>query len=164
MALELLLRPVTDQDRAFLRTLYGSTRTTELAQTGWTPENKKQFLDMQFKAQSMHYEKYFPAGVQQILLVNSVPAGRLYLNESPEEILIVDIVLLPEYRNLGIGSDLLGDIMTSARHTRKTVHIHVEFFNPAIQLYRRLGFREVEDQGVYKLMRFLPQKGVIPDG
>ena len=31
----------------------------------------------------------------------------------------------------------------------KPLRIHVERFNPALRLCERLGFREVEDRGVY---------------
>ncbi len=31
--------------------------------------------------------------------------------------------------------------------------IHVERYNPAMRLYRRLGFATVEDNGIYDLMR-----------
>jgi hypothetical protein len=34
------------------------------------------------------------------------------------------------------------------------VSIHVEKFNPAMRLYRRLGFLTEEDKGVYDLMRW----------
>ena len=34
----------------------------------------------------------------------------------------------------------------------KPVSIHVERFNPELRLYARLGFRQVEDKGVYLLM------------
>jgi hypothetical protein len=35
------------------------------------------------------------------------------------------------------------------------VTIHVEKNNPAMRLYRRLGFTAVEDKGVYDLMRWV---------
>jgi ribosomal protein S18 acetylase RimI-like enzyme len=34
------------------------------------------------------------------------------------------------------------------------VRLHVEFNNPAMKLYRRLGFETIEDQGVYHLMEW----------
>jgi len=36
----------------------------------------------------------------------------------------------------------------------KALGIHVEKFNPAMKLYERLGFKPVEDQGIYLLMQF----------
>jgi len=38
----------------------------------------------------------------------------------------------------------------------KPVTIHVESFNPALSLYRRLGFEHVDTNGVYYLMRWTP--------
>jgi len=34
------------------------------------------------------------------------------------------------------------------------VTIHVEAVNPAIRLYQRLGFKQIEDKGVYLLMEW----------
>ena len=37
------------------------------------------------------------------------------------------------------------------------VRIHVEKFNPALRLYRRLGFTEIEDKGIYLFMEWQPE-------
>jgi ribosomal protein S18 acetylase RimI-like enzyme len=47
-------------------------------------------------------------------------------------------------------------VLAEAELAGKPVRIHVEQFNPAQRLYRRLGFRPVEDQGVYSLMEWVP--------
>jgi ribosomal protein S18 acetylase RimI-like enzyme len=44
--------------------------------------------------------------------------------------------------------------MDEAAAAGKAVTIHVEKNNPAMRLYRRLGFRTEEDKGVYDLMRW----------
>jgi ribosomal protein S18 acetylase RimI-like enzyme len=62
--------------------------------------------------------------------------------------------LLPEYRGKGLGAALLRDLMDEAAAAGKAVSIHVEKFNPAMRLYRRLGFATAEDKGVYDLMRW----------
>ena len=40
---------------------------------------------------------------------------------------------------------------------RPTLSIHVESFSPALRLYERLGFRLVEDKGMYRLMVLSPE-------
>jgi GNAT superfamily N-acetyltransferase len=80
------------------------------------------------------------------------PIGRLYLFEDKHEFLIVDITIAPEARGEGIGAAILEDIASLAAPTGKRVSIHVEKNNPARRLYLRVGFRMVEDQGVYDLM------------
>jgi hypothetical protein len=53
---------------------------------------------------------------------------------------IVDIALLPQYCNRGIGTTLLRDLQSEAAAAGKPLRIHVERFNPALRLYQRLGF------------------------
>jgi ribosomal protein S18 acetylase RimI-like enzyme len=62
--------------------------------------------------------------------------------------------LLPEHRGKGFGEALLRDLLDEATACGKAVTIHVEKFNPAMRLYRRLGFTTEEDKGVYDLMRW----------
>jgi len=61
-------------------------------------------------------------------------------NRQPDQILIVDIAVLPEYRGAGIGSVLMSEILNESRQTGKPVRLHVEIFNPALAWYDRLGF------------------------
>ena len=64
----------------------------------------------------------------------------------------MDIALLPDYRNRGIGSGLLRDLLEEAAVTGKRLTIHVERYNPALRLYRRMGFEPVGETGVYLLL------------
>ena len=88
---------------------------------------------------------------------NGTPIGRLYVYRADEkDIRIVDITLAPSARGGGVGTQLLLEVMREARAAGKSVSIHVEQFNPALSLYRRLGFVEVDTHGVYNLMRWQP--------
>src|SRR5258706_11838815 len=53
-------RPVRPEDRPFLRYVYGTTREEELQRVPWSDEQKANFIDMQFHAQTRHYEDYYP--------------------------------------------------------------------------------------------------------
>jgi ribosomal protein S18 acetylase RimI-like enzyme len=72
------------------------------------------------------------------------------------EIRVVDVALLPAARGRGIGTALLRDLLAEGARTGKKVSIHVERFNRALGLYRRLGFGEVEENGPYLLMEWRP--------
>ena len=89
-----------------------------------------------------------------VLEASDGPAGRLYLQRKPTLLLIIDIALLPDFRGHGFGEALLRDLMDEATACGKAVTIYVEKFNPAMRLYRRLGFKTEEDKGVYDLMRW----------
>lgn len=84
------------------------------------------------------------------------PAGRLYVARWVDEIRIVDIALLPEFRGRGLGSALLRDLIEESEAAGKPLSIHVEMNNPARPLYDRLGFQEAGEFGVYVLMRRAP--------
>ena len=109
---------------------------------------------MQFDAQHAHYQEHYPGAAFDVILVDGQPAGRLYVAREDDEIRIVDIALLPEYRNRGIGTRLLRGLQSEAAAAGKPLSIHVERFNPALRLYERLGFRQIEDQGVYLFMEW----------
>lgn len=149
-------RPIEDSDQEFLLRVYASTRADELAVVPWTEKEKEDFVRFQFEAQHSHYQEHFPEAEYLILEVDSQPVGRLYVDRREDEHRLIDIALLPEHRQKGFGGKLLEDLLDEARSVGKPVRIHVERNNPAMHLYDRLGFKSIEDQGVYYLMEWLP--------
>jgi ribosomal protein S18 acetylase RimI-like enzyme len=149
------LRPITPEDVPFLAGVYASTRWDELAPTGWSDEEKAVFCRRQFDAQSAHYRENYPDASLQVIEREGVAIGRLYVAHWEREIRIMDIALLPEHRGAGIGTKLLRDLQEEARSAGKSLTIHVERFNPALRLYERLGFQQIEDKGVYLLMEWI---------
>ena len=148
------LRPVRSGDEGFLLSVYASTREEELAQVDWSEDQKQAFVLQQFRAQDRHYREHYTGAEYLVIEVEGEPAGRLYVVRWDDEIRIMDIALLREFRNRGIGSHLLGGLIEESRRSGKPLTIHVERFNPALALYQRLGFKPVEDEGVYLLMRW----------
>ena len=61
-------------------------------------------------------------------------AGRLIVDRSGEDILLIDVALLPEFRNGGIGSALVKQVMAEAAQAQKPLKLHVEKFNRARRL------------------------------
>lgn len=153
---QVVFRPITKDDQPFLYTLYASTREDEIAQTGWTDFEKENFLRQQFVAQHQFYTEQFSCADFNIIQIDDKPVGRLYIDHREDEIRLIDIALIPDYRNKGIGSGLLSEIITDAAKVKKPVRIHVEKYNPALRLYERLGFLKIGDTGVYYLMEKLP--------
>lgn len=147
------LRPEVAADLPFLQALYRSTREAELDRTQWPEAQKAQFIELQFRAQRSHYLQHYPDALWLILEKDGDAIGRLYLERWSSEHRIIDIALLPQWRGQGIGRALLLDVIDEAMSADKAVGIHVEKQNPAMSLYLRLGFRCVEDKGVYDLLK-----------
>ena len=148
------LRSIAPEDDAFLARVYASSRVEELAVTPWSEEQKAEFCRRQFDAQSAYYAVNYPGASFQVIERDGLAVGRLYVARWEKEIRIVDITLLPEFRGSGIGTNLLRELQEEARSASKSLTIHVERFNRALGLYQRLGFQQVEDKGVYLLMRW----------
>lgn len=157
------LRPVDADDGAFLFQVYASTRMEELAQVNWDDEQRASFLRMQFEAQTRHYIAEYDGAEFHIILAHDQPAGRLYVHRRKNEIRVMDIALLPEFRRQGIGAGLMRNLLEEGQRTQRPVTIHVEIFNPAQSWYERLGFQSVSDQGVYRLMEWRPKMDGPPE-
>jgi ribosomal protein S18 acetylase RimI-like enzyme len=155
-AILISLRPVRPDDEALLLAVYTSTRQEELALTDWDDGQKAAFCRQQFSAQRTWYEEQYVGASFQVIEADGEPAGRLYVHRRPEEIRIVDISLLPEFRARGIGSALIRALQREASASTRMLSIHVERFNRALSLYRRLGFEAAGEHGVYLLLRWPP--------
>ena len=149
---QILLEKVKPLHQSFLEELYRSTREEELSQTNWTEQQKKQFIVMQFLAQKADYERKFPNAQQQIVYYKKQLVGRLYSNETENNIHIIDIALLPKYRNKGIGKSLLEQLISKAKKQQKRISLQVIKTNPAKNLYTRLGFVVVKQDGLREYM------------
>jgi ribosomal protein S18 acetylase RimI-like enzyme len=150
----LSFRPITADDLVFLFQVYASTRAEELAPLPWTPEQKIAFLNQQFQAQHTDYQRNYAGAQWLVIMRDGDGVGRLYIDRNAREHSVIDIALLPEHRGHGLGAAIMRDLMDEAQSAGKPLTIYVEKYNPALRLYRRLGFQTVEDKGIYDLMRW----------
>ena len=147
--LEIRYRPITDSDVPFVKALYASTRTEEVAATGWPPALQQAFLAQQHEAQHRHYRANYANAEWLIIEQRGTAIGRLYLEAGQDRILIIDISLLPETRGHGIGGAILADLIDAATAEGKELSLHVEVHNRARRLYERLGFKLIGEKGIY---------------
>lgn len=140
------LRAVRPGDDAFLEAVYAGTREEEMALVPWTEEEKSEFLAFQYRAQAESYTTRFPNSEHSIILVDGEPAGRVWVDEWDDEIRLLDIAILPEFRSRGAGGILLERLQQRARDSRKALRHSVHISNEAaIRFYRRAGFTIVAD-------------------
>lgn len=154
--MNLCLRDATPDDEAFLLEVYATTRIEELAGFGWDDNQKQAFIRMQFMAR----ERSQPPADNKIILLNRRPIGRMLVDRNEPAILLRDIALLPEYRNAGIGSRLIQELMQEATAAGKPIQLHVVISSPAVRLYERLGFNRSDSdtayQAAYLEMKWVP--------
>ena len=162
--IRLSLRKTDKGDNEFLYQVYASTRSDEMALVDWSDEQKEAFLRMQVSAQVEHYKIHFPHAEQSIIERENNPVGRLIVDRSGDWIHIIDIALLLEARNAGIGSAIMKDLLEEAQHDTRQIMLRVEFFNPARRLYSRLGFVQTREFSIYHEMVWTPEKQIIERG
>jgi ribosomal protein S18 acetylase RimI-like enzyme len=149
------LRDETEADLPFLRRLYISTRWEELAPViDWSEAQKIAFLESQFALQRHHYRTYYPTTEWDVVEHAGTPVGRIYVERQDRLVTVLDIALLPEWRGRGIGTALMQAVCEETAAAGKAVSVAVEKFNRAQTLYRRLGFRETQDEGIYWFMEW----------
>ena len=141
------LRAATPEDTAFLLAVFTSTRD-EFRSLIPDEGQLAALMSMQFNLQRRQYQDGYPHGQDHIILKRGQPVGRMLINESERTITLVDIALLPEHRNEGIGRQLLDDLLSR----KKPVTLHVLKTHRARNLYERLGFRKVGEDSMYDEM------------
>ncbi|MCP4114870.1 MAG: GNAT family N-acetyltransferase [Desulfobacteraceae bacterium] len=148
------LRPIKDGDVEFLYRVYAGTRQAEMAVTGWEERQIDAFLRMQFQLQHKQYMANHARADLNIIRCGHDDVGRLYVLRSDEEISIMDIALLPEHQRMGIGTQLLNDLTRESALKNLPITLNVEYNNPAIYLYEKMGFKAGELNGIhYPMLR-----------
>lgn len=148
----LLLRAIAPGDAPFLRDLYATTRAAELAATGWTEAEQRAFCDSQFALQDRSYQQAYPHARFDVVEVDGSPIGRLLVATGDDVVELLDIALVPGWRDQGVGTLLLRWLQTEAARRHRTVVLMVDSGSPAERLYERLGFQLRTDGPVHREM------------
>ena len=148
----LALRAEVDADFAFIADLYAEVRHEELMPVPWPDQAKRDFLDGQCRLQRDHYAKHYPGADLLIIEHDGKPVGRIYAHATPGEIRLMDIALRRDLRKQGIGTLLVHALQKAAAGRGVQLTLHVEPANPAQHLYQRLGFRLIENRGIYDFL------------
>ncbi len=155
-AVGMSFRPVADEDdELFVGRVYASVRKESLAGVPWSDVQKAAFLLLQFRAEQAFYRQEYPEADWLVISGGDIDIGRLYLDCEPEdEHRIIDLALLPPFRDRGAGAALLRDLMDEAAAAGKALSAEVGKESRAMRLFSRLGFEVAEDRGERNLMRW----------
>ena len=143
-SVEVSLRPESEEDFEFLQELFFSVREDDSGFRELIPSARNQLLTEQCHFQHSHYRQKFPQAYFLIIEVAGKRAGRYYINHSPDELRVIDISLLPQYRRYGIGSQLVSRTQEEARHQKLPLRLYARVEDQSDGFYRRLGFVETD--------------------
>lgn len=144
------LRLAEPSDEPFLLELYGATYGQQFALVPLAPAQREMLVRMQFNAQRSGYRQQFPASQDYLILTGGERAGRLWLDESPDEARVIDISIAPAQQGRGLGRAVLEHVIANAATAGKRVRLSVARMNArAFELYLRLGFEVSGEDEVY---------------
>ncbi len=146
------LRPITEEDKTFLCQVYISSREDEMGIKDWKEKEKTEFLESQFNMQHIYYMKSYRNPSFDIVLLENVAIGRLYVERTAEEIRVIDICFLKEYRGFGVGTQLFNSLIKESENKNMNLTLHVEYYNFAKQWYEKIGFKQYGENSVYVFM------------
>lgn len=152
----LTLRPATGEDAAFLLEVYKSSRGEDLRELGWNETRVADFLDMQYEAQRAFDAQDYAQANNEVILSAGEPAGRLLVDSRENEIRCVDLALLPDFRNRGLGTLIVRRLQREAAKANKPLRLQVIRYSRAVSLFERLGFVRTSESGTHFQMEWKP--------
>lgn len=160
---QVALRAVQTEDEDFLLQVYAASRADEMALVDWSDEQKLAFLRSQFEAQAAQYRARFPDAEYCLILQHERPVGRFWIGRTPEQIRLLDIAILPEFQNRGIGAVLLKSLLAESEAAGVPLrHMVFKMNTAALRFYARFGFSAIEDVGAYIHMERQPASAQAP--
>jgi N-acetylglutamate synthase-like GNAT family acetyltransferase len=114
------------------------------------------FLDMQYEAQQRFHENEYKKPVDQIVVRGNKAVGRVTFEPREHEIRCVEVAILPQHRNAGIGTRLIRELQTEAKRQKKPLRLQVIRFSRAVTLFERLGFQRISETGTHFQMEWTP--------
>lgn len=131
------LHPSTEEDRPWLETLRRAVYLDLFIATwgGWDEARHQR-----------QWQAFLDNSNIFMIKADRVDVGMVQVLEMEDAIEIAEVQILPEYQGRGIGSRVIRDLVRKAHASQKAATLSVGRKNlRAINLYRRLGFTEVEE-------------------
>jgi ribosomal protein S18 acetylase RimI-like enzyme len=141
MTASITTRAATKEDEAFLLALFRAVRLPEFAHAPLAPAQLDLLMNIQYAGQKQTYGTEYPGG-NEVVLLDGEAIGRIWLYRGTSEHQLVDISLMPEFRNRGIGSVLVKDAISGARAAGLRLRCSVAATNTgSLRFHQRLGFQ-----------------------
>ena len=124
----------------------------------WDAQLRDQMLRLQDEAQRRGYLAQFPASETRVILRDGEPVGWLIVDRTGATLHCVDIAVVPEARNQGVGTWVWRALQDEAAATARPLVLTALRANVrAFALYVRLGFRVIGETDAHGLMEWRPE-------
>lgn len=142
---EYLLKKSMIADYEFLRNVHHVTLKEHIEKIwGWNEPLQDDF-----------FKQEFDSNLIQIIQVSQNNVGYLILHENKESVYVVELLILPEFQNRGLGTQILKDIIAQTEQLNLNLKIGVFKVNTrAKDLYLDLGFVLRDQTDTHYLMEY----------
>ena len=140
-------RTAVAADHDFLFEVFRSALLPEDALLALPESKREPLLRARFEAREKEYRKSYVLADFDVLTVDGKTAGNLYVDRGDDEFILINISLLPRYRNQGIGTAVVGRLVEEAGRLVLPVRARVPRRSRAAHLLQRVGFERVGDDG-----------------
>lgn len=119
------LRAATDGDEPFLFEVFCAWWEREVLNLP-DPALVRHFLRIQYTTRLDRLQARDPGLVRYVVTVGEKPVGSVGLQRGPGAVLVSDLVLLPAYRGLGLGTALLHALREECRAAGCSLTVRVD--------------------------------------
>ncbi len=158
---KIVLRPVKKDEEDFWKEVFCDSVRGHFSTAGLSADQLNELLEMQYQAQKADYERNYPQAENDVILYDGNLAGRVILSTEHNDLHLIDIAVLSDFRNRGIGTAILENLFEKSRRTKLPIRFYVEKNNPAFRLYERLGFETIADVQTHFQMQWREQSEQI---
>lgn len=131
------------QEFEFLRRVHHTTLKGHITEIwGWDESQQDSYVAEDFES-----------GQIQIIQFNGQKIGYLHLTQDIDILFIANILILPEFQSLGIGSEIIDELAVRAKNEKLRLRLGVFKINSrARKLYERLQFNAYAETATHFLM------------
>lgn len=147
------MRRVEERDEPFLYNIYKLSRVEEFAIARLSEVQFDALMRMQYRARKASYESNYPGSQHEIIVVDGVDAGQVWVSRDNTQIRVIDISIAGALQNQGIGAAVMNGLIQKAKEAGIPIRCSVATNNPgSLRFHQRLGFRiKSEDEAYYEL-------------
>lgn len=109
---------------------------------GWEEERQRQLFNQNFILENGYW-----------IFADQIRVGVVSYQIYPEHFYLEKIEIYPELQGQGYGSQVITDIISQADEKSLSVELQVFKINPAIALYKRLGFAQIGETNFHVQLR-----------
>jgi ribosomal protein S18 acetylase RimI-like enzyme len=102
------------------------------------------YVEFNYEWDSTKFREHFDPQITKVIQADGIDIGMIRVEARADCIYLGDIQIKREYRDKGIGTQLIETVIQSGNLANKPIRLRVLKGNPAKALYLRLGFKEIQ--------------------